>query len=143
MIIVERRLLLFSLLLLSSDLLTLRALEKTSVVTTKYGRIQGFVTRFEGHRVSAYLGVPYARPPTGKNRFSPTGTLRKWIGVRDTAEFAPACPQRLPEVANTTEALKRMSKARLSELRRTLPALKKQAEDCLYLNVYAPGTGNL
>lgn len=51
------------------------------------------------------------------------------------------CPQRLPDISNETAALERMPKGRLEYLKRLLPFLKNQSEDCLYLNVYAPIQG--
>jgi len=51
------------------------------------------------------------------------------------------CPQRLPDISNETAALEKMPKGRLEYLRRLLPLLKNQSEDCLYLNIYAPTQG--
>ncbi len=47
----------------------------------------------------------------------------------------------LPNIDNETEALKVMPKGRLAQLKRLLPMLQNQSEDCLYLNVYCPTTG--
>jgi hypothetical protein len=47
----------------------------------------------------------------------------------------------LPDTSNSSAALLRMSQGRLSYLRRILPALTNQSEDCLYLNVYLPIQG--
>lgn len=55
--------------------------------------------------------------------------------------FSAVCPQRLPDISNETAALERMPKGRLEYLRRLLPYLRNQSEDCLYLNVYAPIQG--
>lgn len=55
--------------------------------------------------------------------------------------FSAVCPQRLPDISNETVALERMPKGRLEYLRRLLPYLKNQSEDCLYLNIYAPIQG--
>lgn len=55
--------------------------------------------------------------------------------------FGPVCPQRLPNIANETAALEKMPKGRLEYLRRLLPYLQNQSEDCLYLNVYVPIQG--
>lgn len=51
------------------------------------------------------------------------------------------CPQRLPNIANETAALEKMPKGRLEYLRRLLPYLQNQSEDCLYLNIYVPIQG--
>nr|CAI5855745.1 unnamed protein product [Callosobruchus analis] len=70
-----------------------------------------------------------------------TGAL--WQGVKVADKFGPVCPQRLPDIANETAALKRMSKGRLEYLKRLLPQLMNQSEDCLYLNIYAPIQGKI
>nr|XP_045606459.1 neuroligin-1-like [Procambarus clarkii] len=113
---------------------------KTPIITTKYGQLRGFYRPVTGYgiQVATYLGVPYATPPVGANRFSPTRTLSQWVGVHEATHFGPACPQRLPDISNETAALSRMSRGRLQALKRYLPALRRQSEDCLYLNLYVP-----
>lgn len=51
------------------------------------------------------------------------------------------CPQRLPNIQNETGALEKMPKGRLEYLKRLLPFLQNQSEDCLYLNVFSPAHG--
>lgn len=118
-------------------------LEKTQTISTKYGQLRGYYRTVAGYglKVATYLGVPYATPPVGANRFSPTRTLSQWVGVHEALNFGPACPQRLPDISNETAALTRMSRGRLQTLKRNLPALRRQSEDCLYLNLYVPDEG--
>lgn len=71
-------------------------------------------------------------------RFSPTRTPSPWDGIRKSDKFSAVCPQRLPNVQNEQEALKKMPKGRLEYLKRLLPFLQNQSEDCLYLNVFSP-----
>ncbi|XP_064079059.1 neuroligin-4, X-linked-like [Macrobrachium nipponense] len=115
-------------------------LPKTPPVATKYGQLRGFYRNVSGYglRVATYLGVPYATPPVGANRFSPTRTLSQWVGVHEATHFGPACPQKLPDISNETAALSYMSRGRLKTLRKFEPVLRRQSEDCLYLNLYVP-----
>ncbi|XP_034232922.1 neuroligin-4, Y-linked-like [Thrips palmi] len=85
-----------------------------------------------------YRGIPYAMPPVGSLRFMPPVSGALWQGVRLAEHFAPVCPQRLPDISNDTAARERMPRGRLETLRRLLPHLQHQDEDCLYLNIYAP-----
>jgi para-nitrobenzyl esterase len=63
----------------------------------------------DGNRV--FRGVPYAEPPVGPLRFRPTAKLKPWTGERDATKFAPSAMQ---------------------------PG-DGHSEDCLYLNIIAPG----
>jgi neuroligin len=71
-------------------------------------------------------------------RFSPTRTPSPWDGIRKSDKFSAVCPQQLPNIQNEQEALKKMPKGRLEYLKRLLPFLQNQSEDCLYLNVFSP-----
>jgi para-nitrobenzyl esterase len=64
----------------------------------------------------AFLGLPYAAPPTGNLRWRPPRPPAGWRGVRDATHFAPSCPQAASPF---------------------LPP-GPLSEDCLYLNVYTP-----
>jgi para-nitrobenzyl esterase len=66
----------------------------------------------------AFLGLPYAAPPTGDLRWRPPRPPAGWHGVRDATRFAPSCPQ--PTQNNPFVPPGALS------------------EDCLYLNVYTP-----
>ncbi|XP_060517417.1 neuroligin-4, Y-linked [Cylas formicarius] len=110
-------------------------------VKTKYGDVSGVIITPESKHlepVEIFRGIPYASPPLGSLRFMPPVTGALWSGVKIANAFSPVCPQRLPDIANETAALKRMPRGRLEYLKRLLPYLKNQSEDCLYLNIYAP-----
>ncbi|KAG7304569.1 hypothetical protein JYU34_011520 [Plutella xylostella] len=115
---------------------------RTRIIGTRYGKLQGVIMPMDQHKylkpVEAYLGVPYATPPTGSNRFAPTRAPAPWDDLKTVDQMGPVCPQRLPDISNETLALERMPKGRLEYLRRLLPRLKNQSEDCLYMNIYAP-----
>lgn len=82
-------------------------------VTLVSGRLRG--VRF-GHAQNevAFLGVPYAAPPTGERRWKPPEPLARWEGTREATQFGAACPQ-LPEPWLT---------------------FPHWSEDCLFLNVW-------
>lgn len=117
----------------------------TRIVQTRYGRLQGLIIPMDAHRylkpIEIFLGVPYATPPVQSNRFSPTRAPSPWDGIRVSDKLGPVCPQKLPDISNETAALDRMPKGRLEYLKRLLPYLRNQSEDCLYLNIYAPAQG--
>ena len=80
----------------------------------------GAVRGVAGPRGDAFLGLPYAAPPTANLRWRPPAPPADWQGVRDATQFEPSCPQ--PSIQqNNTE----------------VPP-GAQSEDCLYLNVYTP-----
>jgi para-nitrobenzyl esterase len=86
------------------------------IVTTSDGAVRGVAV--PGGTVDAFLGLPYAAPPTGALRWHSPQPPAHWQGVRDATSFAPSCPQN--PAGN--------------------PFLPPGpiSEDCLYLNVYTP-----
>ncbi|KAB0798085.1 hypothetical protein PPYR_09078 [Photinus pyralis] len=115
-------------------------------VRTKYGDVSGVIVTLDSRHlepVEVFRGIPYASPPIGSLRFMPPVTGALWSGVKIADKFSPVCPQRLPNIFNETAALKRMPRGRLEYLKRLLPYLQNQSEDCLYLNIYAPAQGNV
>ncbi len=69
--------------------------------------------------VVAFKGVPFAQPPTGQNRWRAPQPVAPWKGVRAATEYSSDCMQ-LPFPSDAA------------------PLGTKPAEDCLYLNVWAP-----
>ncbi|XIE81464.1 carboxylesterase/lipase family protein [Streptomyces sp. SBR177] len=86
---------------------------------TGKGRVRG---RRAADGVVAVLGVPYAAPPFGADRFRPPRPAASWSGTRDCTVFGPIAPQsaRLPGA----------------------PVWRPGDEDVLTLNVWVrPGAG--
>ena len=84
--------------------------------------------------VHAYRGIPYAAPPTGPLRWrSPRPHVARQ-GVQDSTDFAAACPQ---DQANPDWY--RAIAAGFGVDGPVVPELARISEDCLYLNVWAPG----
>ncbi|NBC23903.1 MAG: carboxylesterase family protein [Gammaproteobacteria bacterium] len=68
--------------------------------------------------VHVFRGIPYVAAPTGARRWRAPQPAPAWSGVHDAGSFGPACPQ---------------------PARRDRPnGVRDTAEDCLYLNVWAP-----
>ena len=97
---------------------------------------------FNSRQVEVFRGIPFAAAPEGSLRFMPPVTVTPWRNVRKAVDFAPVCPQQLPQIRNESAALQMMGQGRLRALQQIIPKLKNQSEDCLYLNVYAPIKGN-
>ncbi|XP_045611935.1 neuroligin-4, X-linked [Procambarus clarkii] len=109
------------------------------LVSTKYGKIQGFIRHHARHQlqpVEVFLGVPYASPPMGDGRFTPTSSPLPWDGVKRCTELPPVCPQSL---VNTEDG--ELPPGRASQLASFRLLLQHQSEDCLYLNIYSPHDG--
>ncbi|XP_068989555.1 juvenile hormone esterase-like isoform X1 [Neodiprion pinetum] len=83
-------------------------------VTISQGILRGktLTTRY-GRNVSAFLGIPYGRPPKGDLRFTAPVAAESWNGTRDASIDGNICPQ-----------------AQYDEI--------VGDEDCLYINVYTP-----
>lgn len=122
-------------------------------VNTKYGSLQGIVitfvrelnsTRGHGTRltpVEAFLGVPYASPPSGNLRFMPPVAPTHWRGVRQANHLSAVCPQTISPYMNSTESgdvSRNISERLFDRLQRQLPFVRNQSEDCLHLNIYVP-----
>jgi len=112
------------------------------VVSTRYGRLRGILIDLPEPTllpVEAYLGLEYASLLGGELRFlPPTSPVTRWDGVRTALKFKPVCPQPLPDL---NELAQRAPAAVVDRLRRIVPFLEQQQEDCLYLNVYVPVRG--
>ena len=92
--------------------------------------------------VATFLGIPFATPPLGNLRFMPPVTVAPWKETLLANRFRPVCPQNIPDLTNTTQWRPgRLSAGREAGVRRSLRLLASQSEDCLYLNVYTPASG--
>ena len=103
----------------------------TDEVTTAQGRVSGFRANgpFEGVRL--YNGIPYAAPPVGELRWAPPVDPAGWDGVRDCRALAPGALQQFHNDWFTHEGY-------VPGYRGQTPPM---SEDCLYLNVATPATG--
>jgi para-nitrobenzyl esterase len=74
--------------------------------------------------IRIFRGIPFAQPPVGDLRFSAPRPPLPWSGVRDAQSFAQPSAQVPPTLGDA--------------LAGSDPSAIVGAEDCLYLNVYAP-----
>ena len=89
------------------------------VGVTTAGRVRG--RRERGTDV--FLGIPYAAPPTGPDRFGPPRPPEPWTGVRDALVDGASAPQ--PHRQFTL-----------------IPEPVIPGDDCLNLNVFTPDLGD-
>jgi len=88
-------------------------------LTISSGKLQG-KAHTPSNDVAAFIGIPYAQPPVGAQRWAAPQTAKNWAGTLNADSQPPACPQQIIPAGNSAYS-----------------ALS-QSEDCLYLNVYAP-----
>ena len=81
------------------------------VAPTASGPVRGFVNG----GVEGFLGIPYAAPPVGEQRWRPPQPVQSWNDVRDASKFGAYCA-----AAKSTNGP------------------RSEAEDCLFINVWRP-----
>lgn len=86
-----------------------------TLVTTPLGSIRGIPK--ENHK--QFLGIRYAKPPTGSLRLAEPQHVEAWDDVYDATKYGPMAPQVWEDDP---------------------PIELEESEDCLFLNVYTPET---
>ncbi len=82
----------------------------------------GPVTGAEMEGIQAYLGLPYAEPPVGEMRWRPPAPVQPWSSF-DATRHPNRCLQ-----------------TPYHEVLSGFEIFGEESEDCLYLNIYTPGT---
>lgn len=97
---------------------------KPVVVQTKLGKVRGTQGQVFGHKLNVFLGIPFTEDALiGDRRFQPSAPkTTAWKGVLNATQHKPHCPQAIEEHVVD---------------KRTVIS-HQIAEDCLYLNVWAP-----
>jgi len=85
-----------------------------SVRNTTSGKVQGLVDKGDGRE--KYMGIPFAAPPVGNNRFRAPQPHPDWSGVKQVDT--------------------------VSMTRRCISVAQGGREDCLYLDVHVPANSN-
>src|SRR4029077_1306461 len=106
----------------------------TETIQTSSGPVCGLtssvtLTEKEPFTASAYLGIRYAEPPVGSLRWEYSKPFKGSAPLQATA-YGNACPQTVTTPKDTP------SSNRCTEGHTLGPG---ESEDCLYLNVWAPG----
>ncbi|XP_075981625.1 uncharacterized protein LOC142980177 [Anticarsia gemmatalis] len=94
------------------------------VVDTTHGKISGKVlkTLFKNVDYYGFMGIPFAEPPVGELRFLPPKPIEPWEGILSATKEKPACVQ-----FN-------------NNIKKKQPLGQYGSEDCLYLDIFTPGT---
>ena len=85
-------------------------------VQTREGDLEGLSL----NGLQTFMGIPFAAPPIGEQRWQPPGDVKNWSGTRQAKDFGSACPQRVYDDFDM------------------IPKGRAMDEDCLSLNVSAP-----
>ncbi len=92
----------------------------TTAVAISQGKFEGV----EQAGIKSFKGIPFAAPPTGALRWMPPQKPAKWNGTRDARGFSAIAYQNRTETGPFT----------------AMNVAGAMSEDCLYLNIWAPGT---
>ena len=92
----------------------------TATVSTRSGKLDGD----DQGGPFVFKGIRFAAPPIGKLRWLAPEKVGSWSGVRDARSFGAVSHQN--QMMNGALA--------------AMVINDKQSEDCLYLNVWTPGT---
>ncbi|TDG99931.1 hypothetical protein EPR50_G00199620 [Perca flavescens] len=126
-----------SLLLLLSPILVLSFLipacssqsEADLTVQTRTGRVRGIrMPVMDRSYVTSFLGIPFAEPPVGKQRFRRAEPKRPWTGVYEANAYPNACYQFVDTSYPGFQGSEMWNPNR------------EMSEDCLYLNVWVPSS---
>jgi para-nitrobenzyl esterase len=90
------------------------AWKQRTTIDTRLGTVSGL----SNGRVHAFLGMPYAQPPTADSRFLPPVAVEPWSGTHDATAF-PRIP--MQEVGSLEGA-----------------EFSQMSEDSLFLNIFTP-----
>lgn len=109
-----------------------RAAEARPQVRVSQGELAGIT---QGP-VDAFLGISYAAPPVGQNRWRAPQPAAHWRGVRSAAHFGASCYQPPPRHMYETPGLHGLSAYTHEYTELDTPV----SENCLFLNIWTPST---
>ncbi len=100
----------------------------THIVATETGRVQGLLD----HGVSAFKGIPYAKPPIGELRFMAPEPVEAWDAVLDATDYGASAMQMYNRGGDTDLS------RQIATVFTTESEKKTDNEDSLFLNVWTP-----
>ncbi|VDO64541.1 unnamed protein product [Haemonchus placei] len=100
-----------------------QVLEKSRSVWVEQGLVRGKIYNIDGRHIQIFRGIPYAEPPLGNLRFAKPVKKSRWHQELSAVEYGPPCIQFMD--------FHRYDKFSAENM-------KRQSEDCLYLNVFSP-----
>ncbi len=95
-------------------------MNKTAIIETKSGKVQGY----KQNGLEIFKGIPYAEPPIGDLRFCPPVVKKPWDGVLDATKYGYCSVQGY------------------TALEDYFGKLQPESEDCLNLNIWTPAADN-
>ncbi|XP_062417709.1 acetylcholinesterase [Pungitius pungitius] len=103
--------------------------EAETIVQTRTGRVRGVHMPLPDRSyVTTFLGIPFAEPPVGKQRFRRAEPKRPWTGVYEANAYPNACYQFVDTSFPGFQGSEMWNPNR------------EMSEDCLYLNVWVPSS---
>ena len=111
-----------------------------------WGRMRGvkvdFPNNFDNLKaIERYAGIKFGslKGAGGKlfTFFQPTSIMPTWSDIRDFTDYAPVCKQ------DAVGYGAKLAEGSARKFMKVMENLKKQQEDCLYLNLWSPIPGRL
>ena len=97
-------------------------------VYVKPKQFSGLSKVIEGKPINVFLGIPYARPPIGELRFKKPVPITQYSEPVNAVKWPNPCMQS-PVILQTAA--------------KVLVNNTNFSEDCLYLNIWSPGNGQV
>lgn len=106
---------------------------ETIEIKLPYGDIEGYIQ----DDIAIFKGIPYAKPPIGKLRFTPPQDVDPWKNTLDCTKYRNSAIQNKKELLDTNIEFTPQENQE-SFMKETPLAKTGISEDCLYLNIWTP-----
>ena len=102
--------------------------QKAINANSSSGPVVGYGENVLGKELQIYLGIPYAKPPTGELRFRPPVPVEPWTSPKEAKKLPPTCYQVVDTAFDKFPGVDMWNPN------------TGMSEDCLYLNIWAPAS---